>query len=102
MKYLVTIDKGGGLKDWQELETAGGFTDAAVPVQPVLNFLLGCDRNGNKVLRVSDRERGFSIQTNGNLPDTHHNGVTAATRDEVLAYVRRYGTRRQRTIVGCL
>ena len=30
MKYLVTIDKGGGLKDWQELETAGGFTDAAV------------------------------------------------------------------------
>ena len=72
----------------------------AVPALPVLNFLLGRDRNGNKVLRVCDRERGFSIQTNGNLPDTHRDGITAATADEVRAYVRSCGTRRQRTIVG--
>ena len=73
----------------------------AVPALPVLYFLLGRDRNGNKVLRVfAPGGRGFSIQTNGNLPDTDRNGITAATADEVRAYVRRHGTRRQRAIVG--
>lgn len=73
----------------------------AVPALPVLNFRLGRDRNGNKVVRVfAPGERGFGIQTNGNLPNTHRDGITAATADEVRAYVRRHGTRRQRAVVG--
>ena len=35
---------------------------------------LGRDRNGNKVLKISpvhSPKRGFSIETNGNLPKTH-------------------------------
>ena len=73
----------------------------AVPALPVLNFVSGRDRNGNKIVRVfAPGERGFGIQTNGNLPNTHRDGITAATADEVRAYVRRRGTRRQRAVVG--
>lgn len=73
----------------------------AVPALPVLNFVSGRDRNGNKIVRVfAPGERGFGIQTNGNLPNTHRDGITAATADEVRAYVRRHGTRRQRAVVG--
>lgn len=55
------------------------------------------DVNGNRVVIVSvPRSRGFSIQTNGNLPNTHRR----ATIDEleVAEWVRNYGTLRQKEV----
>ena len=46
------------------------------------NYTLWRDRNGNKALRITPangRERGFSIQTNGNLSRTHRDGITDDT-----------------------
>ena len=64
-------------------------------------YSIGRDKNGNKLLRVKTSGRGgFSIQTNGNLPQTHRDGVTSETDAEVCAYVRRHGTARQRRILG--
>jgi hypothetical protein len=65
-----------------------------------LAFILGWDRNGNKTLRVGRGGRGFTIQTNGNLPQTHRCGVVEATAWEVADYVGRYGTKRQKAIMG--
>lgn len=65
----------------------------------VFQGCMGRDRNGNKILRVFGTP-GFSIQTNGNLPDTDRNGITHRTVDEVRAYVRRFGTKRQKQIYG--
>ena len=59
------------------------------------------DKNGNRVLRIRPpRGRGFSIQTNHNLPGTHRDGVTARTKEEVLAHVTKYGTDTQRAALG--
>ena len=65
------------------------------------------DRNGNSILRVSPRRgRGFSVQTNGNLPFTHrtpaedvesHIDTIAA---ELRAFLAVHGTRRQRNLVA--
>lgn len=61
----------------------------------------GYDRNGNRVLRVTVAgARGFSIQTLGNLPKTHRDGVGPWSEGEVLAYVRQYGTKRQSEVIG--
>ena len=61
------------------------------------------DRNGNKVCFVKvPGERGFSIQTNGNLPNTHRDGVCKLTEDEVETYILSYGTRRQKTILAAV
>lgn len=58
------------------------------------------DRNGNRVLRVRvPGGRGFGIQTNGNLPRTHRDGVGPWTLPEVRAWVDAYGTERQREMV---
>lgn len=58
------------------------------------------DRNGNRILRVEGATgRGFSIQTNGNLPRTHRDGVGPWTPSEVRAWVDAYGTPRQREMV---
>jgi len=66
-----------------------------------LTFILKMDRNGNKILRVGRGGRGFiCIQTNGNLPQTHRSGIVEATAWEVADYVGRYGTKRQRAIMG--
>lgn len=65
----------------------------------VFQGCMGRDRNGNKILRVFGAP-GFSIQTNGNLPDTDRNGITQRTTAEVLEYVRKYGTKRQKQICG--
>ena len=64
-----------------------------------LKFTIRRDINGNSVLRVSCGRKGFSIQTNGNLPMTHSQGVCGATTGEVRAYVESYGTARQKAIV---
>ena len=76
-------------------------------------YLIDRDSNGNKVVRIKFRKgsgnRGFSIQTNGNLPSWHTqdvgewfsarsgcNPMTAAMSDELIAYLRDYGTQNQK------
>ena len=54
---------------------------------------LGMDRNGNRVLRVVP---GLSIQTNGNLPRTHCDGIGYWTLNEVTVWVAAYGTPKQK------
>ncbi len=65
---------------------------------------LATDRNGNRVLKISKKDlggiRGFSIQTNGNLPETHRNGICAATDSEVRYHVREFGTDWQKSVFG--
>ena len=68
--------------------------------RPHVNYKTGRDKNGNKILRCSSVEGGFTVQTSGNLPRTHRYGVTVETDAEVCAYVRRHGTGRQRRILG--
>ena len=59
------------------------------------------DKNGNKTLRVKVQgHRVFSIQTNGNLPCVHANGITQTTVDNVKAHVNRYGTKAQRLAIA--
>ncbi len=68
-----------------------------------LNYSLGRDANGNRIVRITptnSRTRGFSIQTNGNLPITYRNGICASTPLEVAQHVKRFGTERQWEIVG--
>ena len=54
---------------------------------------LSIDRNGNRVLRVVP---GLSIQTNGNLPRTHGDGIGFWTVREVCDWVAQYGTPKQK------
>lgn len=67
------------------------------------------DKNGNKVLKLSSLElggqRGFSIQTLGNLPKTHRLLNSELQGDaelrgevarEVEAFVKRHGTPKQK------
>ena len=54
---------------------------------------LSIDRNGNRVLRVVP---GLSIQTNGNLPRTHCDGIGFWTVHEVCDWVTAYGTAKQK------
>jgi hypothetical protein len=65
-----------------------------------VSYRTGRDRNGNKIVHCSSREGGFAIQTNGNLPRTHRDGVTVETDAEVCAYVAAHGTTRQKHILG--
>lgn len=51
------------------------------------------DRNGNRVLRVVP---GLAIQTNGNLPRTHRDGIGDWTVREVVGWVSQYGTPKQK------
>ena len=66
------------------------------------NYKIGRDTNGNKIVRISPGkgERGFSIQTQGNLYQTNRDGVGVWTPSEVAGYVRALGTPRQRAIMG--
>jgi hypothetical protein len=65
-----------------------------------MEYSMGTDRNGNRVLRVKPRHgRGFSIQTLGNLPATHAEGVTCDTGGEVAWWVAKFGTERQKRIM---
>lgn len=58
-------------------------------------------REGNRVLRVGvEGGRGFSVQTLGNLPRTHRDGVGPWTWGELADWVQRHGTERQRGIVA--
>lgn len=75
---------------------------APAPVERAhhMNYKMGRDKNGNKILHCSSVEGGFSIQTNGNLPQTHRDGVTTGTDAEVCAYVQRHGNARRKRILG--
>lgn len=64
-------------------------------------YTIDRDRNGNRIVRVTvPNNRPFAIQTNGNLPETYRNGICPATAGEVNAYVREFGTVRQRELLG--
>ena len=68
---------------------------------PQPQFTTSKDRNGNKTCRVTLKgQRGFSIQTLGELPRTHREGCGPWTQGEVSNYVKRFGTQRQRDILG--
>lgn len=50
-------------------------------------YTLSRDTNGNKTLRVkTEGSRARSVQTNGNLPRTHRDGIGAWTPGEVETY----------------
>ena len=83
-----------------DLTLANTMKPAPALSRPHVNYKTGRDRNGNKTLRCSSVEGGFTIQTNGNLPATHRDGVTAGTDAEVCEYVARQGNERRRRILG--
>ncbi len=72
----------------------------------------GYDTNGNKVVKLQiGSNRGFSIQTNGNMPKTHSliagkKTLTAlkelstsqlrVIEQECISYIKKYGTPTQR------
>ena len=60
------------------------------------------DINGNRCLSLDSHDlggaRGFSIQTQGNLPQTHRNGIGEHTLPEVREYIRDYGSKRQKEL----
>jgi hypothetical protein len=67
----------------------------------IVEIMLGRDANGNRILRIKTaHERGFSIQTHGNLPATHRDGITAGTVTEVAGYVAAHGTPTQRAALA--
>lgn len=60
-------------------------------------YKISRDKNGNKIVKVSRPGlRSFSIQTNGNLPKTHRDGVGEWTAGEVGEYVQSFGTEKQK------
>ena len=67
-----------------------------------MKLKLSVNSNGQKVLKIARPGfRGFSIQTNGNLPLTHKMsnadlGVfSCLVYDEAVEYVKKHGTPRQ-------
>ncbi len=64
-------------------------------------FTISRDRNGNKTVKIkAGSTRAFSIQTLGNLPETHRRGVCNETQGEVSAWVRKFGTASQKSALG--
>ncbi len=62
---------------------------------------LGYDTNGNQTLKIKvEGSRAVSIQTLGNLPHTHREGVSTTTAGEVRRYVEEFGTSRQKELLG--
>lgn len=64
------------------------------------------DANGNKIVRVKvERPAGrrqrhsFTVQTNGNLPEIHRDGITYFSLHHILDYVVAHGTPRQLEIL---
>ncbi len=63
-----------------------------------MNTTISRDTNGNKTVKITKAGyRGFSIQTNGNLPETHRTGIPNI--EEIQHYVRQYGTFYQQQVV---
>lgn len=51
-------------------------------------MLLKMDINGNKTLHAFFRGKKRTVQTNGNLPTTHRNGIGPWTERELEEYLR--------------
>jgi len=71
----------------------------------MLKFTFKMDSNGNKTVKVSSKgQRGFSVQTNGNLPQTHFmtkdNMDAHIVHDELRAFCGLYGTEYQVKILS--
>ncbi len=69
--------------------------------------IIAKDKNDNKVVKIRPLfSRGFSIQTNGNLPNCHtlELGTKLYGQQyffvEIFTYIRLYGTQRQKEILG--
>jgi len=62
-------------------------------------FKMDRDANGNKTVKISANAggRGFSIQTDGNLPKTHRSNTPDI--EEIISFVRRCGTDHQKEIL---
>lgn len=70
-----------------------------------LKFNFAMDSNGNKIVCVKCKGmRGFSVQTNGNLPQIHamtkDNMNTHIVHDELRAYCGIFGTKRQHEMLS--
>ena len=67
---------------------------------------MALDYNGNSIVCLTfpshcgKAAKGFSIQTNGNLPRTHRTGKPDNV--EILEWICRHGTLRQKAIAGNL
>ena len=62
------------------------------------NAKIGRDANGNKTVKITKPGwKGFSIQTNGNLPIAHRTNIP--NTKEIMAYIREHGTFNQQQIV---
>jgi len=71
----------------------------------MIKLTFAMDSSGNKIVKVTRKGyRGFSIQTNGNLPQTHYMRKDTMNahivHDELRAYCGIYGTPHQQTILS--
>ncbi|MCK9369215.1 hypothetical protein M0R04_04690 [Candidatus Dojkabacteria bacterium] len=65
-----------------------------------MNMQMSIDINGNKIVKITfpgKGIKGFSIQTNGNLPLTHDTNVP--NFNEILNYTLKFGTKREKQII---
>jgi hypothetical protein len=104
VRGVKMLDANTGGSRWAIIKTDGGDITARHTARlgftRKVSYKTGRDRNGNKIVHCSSRKGGFTIQTKGNLPRTHRDGVTAETDAEVCAYVAAHGTMRQKRILG--
>lgn len=69
---------------------------------------LSHDTNGNKICSlIGDQDRrGFSVQTLGNMPETHRMTYLDFNKtialNELNAYIKEYGTDREKDILGVI
>lgn len=60
---------------------------------------IGKDLNGNKTVKITvPWAKGFSIQTNGNLPITHR--TNTPHYNEIAQHVAMYGTNHQKNVMA--
>lgn len=65
-----------------------------------MEMKMGRDINGNKIVKISFPGRGikgFSIQTNGNLPETDR--TNEPNLYEIVNYTLAFGTKREKQII---
>ena len=58
------------------------------------------DINGNKTVKIIGNKgiRGFSIQTSGNLPNSHRDNQPDIS--EINGWIKKHGTTRQKELFG--
>ena len=102
VEVFVFSPTGPSYHDLEKQKDTDGASGPQKPARWAAKLFIS--KNGNKTLKVWSMYggKGFTIQTCGNLPDTHKNGITARTDLELCAYVGRYGTSRQKHILGLI